>query len=259
MPEVLSRDGTNIAFDRFGEGPPVILVVGAFNNRSTGAPLATFLAQHFTVFNYDRRGRGESGDTAPYAVDREVEDLAALIAEAGGAAAVFGYSSGAFLALQAAARGLPITRLALFEPPYRVDGVDPPDSADHAAHLAELIAAGRRGDAVEYFQTQLVGIPEEVVVQVRHAPFRPALEAMAQTLVYEATILGDRSLPTELAGTVTIPTQVTAGGASFPFMRVTAQALADALPHGEARILDGQTHDIEPAVLGPVLAAFLAQ
>ena len=121
-----------------------------------------------------------------------------------------------------------------------------------------MIAAGRRGDAVEYFQTQLVGIPEDVVAQLRHAPFRPALEAMAHTLVYEATILGDRALPTELAGALTTPTLVIAGGASFPFMRVTAQALADALPNGQARILDGQTHDIEPPVLGPVLAAFLA-
>jgi pimeloyl-ACP methyl ester carboxylesterase len=258
MAKVVSNDGTSIAFDRFGDGPPVILVLGAFNDRSAGAPLATFLSPHFTVFNYDRRGRGESGDTAPYAVDREIEDLAALIAEAGGAAAVFGYSSGAILALQAAAHGLAITRLALFEPPYLVDNGEPPEPAPHAAHLAELIAAGRRGDAVEYFQTQLVGIPEAVVAQLRHAPFRPALEAMAQTLVYEATILSDRSLPTELAPTLMLPTLVIAGGASFPFMRVTAQALADALPNGQARILAGQTHDIEPSVLGPVLEAFLA-
>jgi pimeloyl-ACP methyl ester carboxylesterase len=265
MEQALSKDGTAIAFERFGDGPPVILVVGAFNDRSKGAPLAAILAPHFTVFTYDRRGRGDSGDTAPYAVDREVEDLAALIAEAGGAAAVFGYSSGAFLALQAAGRGLAISRLALYDPPYIVgdfvgDGLGdgrPRQHADHAAALAELIAAGRRGDAVEYFQTRLVGIPEEVVVQLRHAPFRPALEAMAHTLVYEATILGDQSLPTELASALTIPTLVIAGGAS-QFMRAAAQALADVLPNGEARILEGQTHDIEPSVLGPVLERFLA-
>jgi pimeloyl-ACP methyl ester carboxylesterase len=127
---------------------------------------------------------------------------------------------------------------------------------DHTAQLAELIAAGRRGDAVEYFQTQLVGIPGEVVAQMRHAPFRPALEAMAHTLVYEATIVGDRSLPTELADALEIPTLVIAGGAS-PFMRAAAQALAEALPNGTARILEGQGHDIEPLVLGPVLEAFL--
>ena len=125
--------------------------------------------------------------------------------------------------------------------------------------MSELIAAGRRGDAVEYFQQHMVGIPEEVVVQMRRAPFRPALEAIAHTLVYDATILGDRSLPTEMAASVTVPTLVMAGGAGAPFMRATAQALADALPNGQVRILEGQTHDIEPSVLGPVLQAFLAQ
>jgi pimeloyl-ACP methyl ester carboxylesterase len=275
---VRSKDGTRIAFDRLGHGPALILVVGAFNTRSTGAPLAEFLAPHFTVFNYDRRGRGESGDTPPYAAEREIEDLGALIAEAGGTAAVFGYSSGAFLALEAAGHGLGITRLALFDPPYAVEvdagpsnvaarpsdaaagpaGVDAgPSNVDHAANLAALIAAGRRGDAVEYFQRQLVGIPPEVVAQLRGAPFRPALEAMAHTLVYEATILGDRSLPTDLARSVTIPTLVVAGGAS-PFMRASAHALAAALPNGQSHILEGQGHDIDPSTLGPQLEAFLS-
>src|SRR3989442_7337016 len=144
MTKVLSKDGTDIAFEQFGEGQPLILIVGAFNDRSTGAPLAAQLAPHFSVFTYDRRGRGESGDTAPYAVEREIEDLAALIAEAGGAAAVFGYSSGANLALQAAASGLPITKLALYEAPYLVDddGQQPRARPNHAAQLSELIAAG---------------------------------------------------------------------------------------------------------------------
>jgi len=258
MPTVASRDGTTIAFDRIGQGPPVILVVGAFNNRATGVPLAEFLAPHFSVFTYDRRGRGDSGDTPPYAIDREIDDLAALIGAAGGAAAVFGYSSGANLALQAAGHGLPITKLALYDAPYIADRSHLPPPTDHAAHLAELIAAGRRGDAVEYFQRHLVGLPEEVVTQLRQAPFRPALEAMAHTLVYEASILGDRSLPTELAAAIMIPTLVVAGGAS-PFMRAAAEALADALPHGQARILEGQTHDMVPSVLGPVLEEFLAR
>src|SRR5438270_2398156 len=146
MPNVVSKDGTRIAFDRHGDGQPIILVVGAFNERSTGTPLATFLAPHFAAYTYDRRGRGDSGDTAPYAVDREIDDLAALIAEAGGAAAVFGYSSGAMLALHAAARGLPITRLVLYDPPYMVQ--PPTGEPDHAARLADLIAGGRRGEAV---------------------------------------------------------------------------------------------------------------
>jgi pimeloyl-ACP methyl ester carboxylesterase len=258
MPHVLSKDGTSIAFDRRGDGPPLILVVGAFNDRSTGAPLAEVLAPHLSVFTYDRRGRGESGDTLPYAVEREIEDLAALIDAAGGAAAVFGYSSGAALSLQAAAAGLAITRLVLYDAPFIVGDDQPQQAVDHRACLAELIAAGRRGEAVEYFQTRVVGIPEDVVTQLRHAPFRSALEAMAHTLVYEMTILGDGSLPTELARGVTTPTLVVAGGAS-PFMRAAAETLANTLPKGRVRILEGQGHDIEPSVLGPVMDEFVAQ
>jgi pimeloyl-ACP methyl ester carboxylesterase len=258
MPNVVSKDGTRIAFDRHGEGQPIILVVGAFNERSTGTPLATFLAPHFAAYTYDRRGRGDSGDTAPYAVEREIDDLAALIAEAGGSAAVFGYSSGATLALQAAAADLAIDKLALYEPPYVIDAPEAPACMDHAAHLAELIAAGRRGDAVEYFQSAMVGIPDDIIAHLRQAPFRPALEAMAHTLVYEATILGDRSLPTDLAGSISVPTLVIAGAASFRSMPLAAQALARALPNGRASILEGQTHDIVPSALGPALQAFLA-
>src|SRR6266702_4765718 len=146
---IQSSDGTTIAFERSGDGPPIILVVGAFNDRSTGMPLAQFLAPHFTVFTYDRRGRGDSGDTAPFAIDRELEDLDALIAQAGRAASVFGYSSGALLSLKAAGRGLPITKLALYEPPFMVLDGRPGPAVDHSGRLAELIAAGRRGDAVE--------------------------------------------------------------------------------------------------------------
>ncbi len=252
-----SKDGTTIAFERFGDGAPIILVVGAFNDRTKGEPLARFLATRHKVFTYDRRGRGDSGDTAPYAVEREVEDLAALIEEAGGSAAVFGYSSGAVLSLKAAAAGLPITRLALYDTPVIVGERPPGAVVDHAAKLAELIAQGRRGDAVEYFQSEMVGIPEEVVVQMRHAPFRPALEAMAHTLVYEATIVGDGSLPVEQARAVPTPALVVAGGTN-PFMCRAAEALAGALPGSRARILEGQNHDIQPEVLGPALAEFLA-
>jgi pimeloyl-ACP methyl ester carboxylesterase len=252
MDTVLSKDGARIAFDRIGQGPPIILVVGAFNDRSTGAPLASFLAERFTTFTYDRRGRGDSGDQAPYDVERELEDLAALLAAAGGSAHVFGYSSGAILALKAAARGLPIAKLALYEAPFG----SPLASPDHPARLAQLIAEGRRGDAVEYFQAKVVGIPEDVVARLRHAPFRPALERMAPTLVYDSLITADASIPTALAATIEAPTLVLAGGASFPFMKESARALARALPHGEARILEGQSHDLVPAALGPVLMRF---
>jgi pimeloyl-ACP methyl ester carboxylesterase len=258
MRTTLSADGTKIAFDETGEGPPVILVVGAFNDRSTGAPLAKALESRFTVLNYDRRGRGASGDTLPYAVEREVEDLDALIREAGGAARVFGYSSGGTLALDAAARGLNITKLALYEAPFMVgDGVPRPPK-DMAAQLAKLVSSGRRGDAVELFQTRLVGIPEPVVVQLRHAPFRAALEATAHTLVYEATIVGDLELPTTQLRSIKAPTLVVYGSESPAFMGNGAKALAAALPDGHVRALDGQNHDIVPAVLAPVLLDFFA-
>jgi pimeloyl-ACP methyl ester carboxylesterase len=176
-----SRDGTTIAFDRSGEGPPIILVGGAFTVRSSDAPLAEQLERHFTVFTYDRRGRGSSEDTAPYAVDREIEDLEALIVEAGGSATVYGKSSGAALALEAAARGLPITGLALFEPPFIVDDSRPRPPADLGSQLSELTSAGRRGDAVELFITKAVGLPVEAVAQMRTAPMWPGLEAQCAT------------------------------------------------------------------------------
>ena len=263
MSKATSRDGTAIAFDQTGQGPPVILVVGAFNDRSKGAPLAASLAPRFTVFCYDRRGRGDSGDAAQYAVEREVEDLEAVIAAAGGSASVLGYSSGAVLALKAAASGLAITKLALYESPCTTDArpahphpLATSRAANHAAELASLVAAGRRGDAVEYFQTKVVGIPDHIVAQLRDAPFRPALEAMAHTLVYEATIVGEGRIPRELLAKVRSPTLAIAGGASPPFMREAAEALARALPEGRCLVIEGATHDLVPAVLGPVLERF---
>jgi len=263
MERTTSKDGTPIAFDRTGNGPAVVLVVGAFNDRTTGAPLAEFLAPRFTVLSYDRRGRGASGDGAAYAVEREIEDLEAVIRAAGPSASmvsstsassmssafVLGYSSGAVLALKAAARGLPIAKLALYDTPPRQ-----PDS--HAAELAALIAAGRRGDAVEYFQLRVVGIPEAVVAQLRHAPFRPALEAMAHTLVHDATIMGDATLSAKEAAAIVAPTLAVAGGAGPPFMREVAEALARTLPDARALTLDGATHDLVPSLLGPVLDRF---
>jgi pimeloyl-ACP methyl ester carboxylesterase len=258
MKTVTSADGTSIAFDQYGAGEPIILTVGAFNDRSTTEPLAQALARRFTVLNYDRRGRGDSGDSAPYTVDREIDDLDALIAEAGGSSAVFGYSSGATLALRAAARGLAITRLALYEPPFLVDGSRPPLPADMPERLAELISAGRRGDAVELFQSEVLGMPEEVVAQMRHAPFRPGLEAIAHTLVYDATIIGDLTLPTELLAQVATPTLVIDGENSPPLMRNAARAAADALPDGRPCTLPGQGHDISPDATAAAIEDFLS-
>jgi pimeloyl-ACP methyl ester carboxylesterase len=171
---------------------------------------------------------------------------------------VFGYSSGAVLSLRAAARGLAIPKLALYETPLIAEGRLFERPEDLAARLAGLVEAGRRGDAVALFQTERVGIPADVVAQLRQAPFWPALEAMAHTLVYETKILGDGSLPTELAASVAAPTLVVAGGESVPFMREMAPALADAIPDARARVLEGQTHDLVPKVLAPVLEEFLA-
>jgi len=258
MSIAVSADGTKIAFDRTGQGPPLILVVGAFNDRSTGEPLAKALESQLTVLNYDRRGRGMSGDTPPYAVEREIEDLDALIREAGGSAQVFGYSSGANLALEAAAHGLNITKLGLYDAAFMVGDGAPRPPTDMADQLAHLVASGRRGEAVELFQMRLVGIPEQVVLQMRSAPFRPALEAMAHTLAYDASVVGELRLPMDRLRLIRAPTLAIHGSESPAFMGNAARELAAALPDGQARTLAGQTHDIVPAALAPVLIEFFA-
>lgn len=260
MNTVTSNDGTTIAFDRSGGGPPVILVGGALSDRTAAARLAALLAPRFTVISYDRRGRGDSGDTPPYAVDREIEDLAALIDAAGGDAFVFGHSSGAALALHAAAAGIAIPRLALYEPPFSVDDSRVALPADYGSHLDELIASGRRGDAVEYFMTVAVAAPPELVAGMRHSPGWPAMEAMAHTITYDNAVMGDtmRGSPAPLRrfAAVQAPTLVMDGGASPAWLQNAARALASVLPDAQHRTLEGQTHGFDPAVLAPVLVEF---
>ena len=259
MNNVTSKDGTTITFDRLGQGPTVILVCGGSVDRMSNAPLAARLAEHFTVFNYDRRGRGDSGDTAPYAVEREVEDIDALVDEAGGSAFVYGTSVCAVLALYAAAAGLApkIKKLALWEPPYIVDDSRPPAPQDYKAQLSELLAAGRRGDMVELFMTKAVGMPAEFVAPMRQAPWWPAQEALAHTLIYEATLMGDFSLPKERVASVTVPTLVIDGGQT-PWLSHAAQAVADALPNAQRRTLQGQPHNVAPEAMALVLVEFFA-
>ena len=257
MDTVTSKDGTTIALDRLGDGPPVILVSGGSVDRSSNAGLAEVLAKDFTVYNYDRRGRGPSGDTQPYAVQREVEDIAAVIGAAGGAASLYGSSSGAALAFEAAASGLPITKLALWEPPYIPEGVPRPPT-DTAETYRRLVAEDRRGDAVEFFMSKVVGMPDEFVAQAKNAPFWGPTEALAHTLAYDATVMGDYTMPTELVASVSTPTLVLAGGSSFPWMDQTARAMADLLPNGQHGLLEGQTHDVDPSVIAPALEAFFA-
>ena len=258
MSTVHSKDGTAIAFDKLGSGEPVILVDGALCSRSFGPlpKLAPLLAPHFTVFHYDRRGRNESGDTPPYAVEREVEDLEALIAQAGGSACVFGISSGAALALAAAARGANIKKLALYEPPFVAVSSARSVPADSAAQLSRLIAAGRRGDAVKFFLVEMVGVPAIFAYILRVLPVWPKLKAVAHTLPYDAAVLGDFSLPKERAAAVVVPTLVIGGEKSPVELRSAVSALAQAVPRAQLRMLKGQTHNVSVKVLAPVLVEF---
>jgi len=252
-----SADGTEIAFDRTGNGPALVIVGGAWNDRKSPADLADALASSFTVYAYDRRGRGDSGDTPPYAIEREVEDIEAVIDAAGGSAHLWGSSSGAVLAMIAAASGAQVDKLALWEPPFILDENARPPS-DQVEQYERMIAEGRRGDAAEYFMTKVVGMPPEFVADARTQPWWAGQEAVAHTLAYDARIMGDYSIPTETAGSVKVPTLVLAGGADMPFMLESAQALADAIPDGQVRFLDGQGHDVDATVLGPALKEFFS-
>ena len=255
MNQVTSEDGTTIAYDRLGEGPPVVLVCGASVDRRTSAGFAQHLAADFTVFNYDRRGRGDSGDSQPYAIEREVEDIQAVIEAAGGAACLWGSSSGGVLGLIAAERGAPITKLALWEPPFVPEGVPGPPPEEQVEQYERMIAEDRRGDAVEYFMSKVVGMPPEFVAGARTQPFWAATEALAHTLAYDARVMADYRPPAD-AASVKVPTLVIAGGADIPWMRDAARMLAEALPEGQAQFLDGQGHDVDPSALAPVLKEF---
>ncbi len=257
MQTTTSKDGTPIAYDRLGSGPAVVLVCGASVTRGANAALAEVLAERFTVFNYERRGRGDSGDTLPYAVEREFEDLEAVLTEAGGSAAVFGASSGAVLVLRAAAHGLNITKLALWEPPFSLDPDGPRRQKEYATALGEHLAAGRLGDAAALFM-QLVGVPAAMIAQFRQSPMWPAMEGTARSLAYDAAVMGDSQLPAEAAAAITVPMLVLAGGASPEFLTNAAEATAAAVPGARRQTLAGQDHNFDAGVLGPVVADFFA-
>ncbi|HEY2075594.1 MAG TPA: alpha/beta hydrolase [Streptosporangiaceae bacterium] len=257
---VRSADGTTIAYGKHTGGPALILVDGAICTRSTGSKpeLARLLAAHFTVYCYDRRGRGESGDSQPYAVEREIEDVAALIDTAGGTACLYGHSSEGSLALETTvALGTPITKLAMYEPPYN----DDPDARKawetYISQLTQALPANRRGDAVALFMAY-TGVAADQIEQMRNAPIWPDMEAIAPTLRYDhAAILGkDASVPVQRAAQAEVPTLVMHGGASYPFMAETARALRQAIPHAQLRTLTGQSHVVSPEVLAPVLVEF---
>ena len=262
METVRSADGTPIAYDQSGHGPLLIMVGGAMTARRSGTrpQLAGLLADHCTVIDYDRRGRGDSGDTWPYAPRREIEDIEALIDAAGPAASLYGHSSGGCLALDAAAQlGPKVSKLAIYEAPYNDDPAMARPWVQYLEQLAEALAADRRGDAVALFM-RYVGIPAEQIDDMRQAPFWSGMEAIAPTLAYDhAGVMGkDLSVPVKRAAQVDVPALVMYGTASPPFMAETATTLSKALPQAELRALDGQNHDVDPAVLAPVLTAFLS-
>ncbi|MER6998880.1 alpha/beta fold hydrolase [Streptomyces sp. NPDC000410] len=252
----VSADGTVIAYERQGDGPPVILVGGALCTAANEAPLATLLAHRFAVLTYDRRGRGASGDTAPYAVEREIEDLAALIEAAGGSASVHGMSSGGALVLKAAADGLPIPQLSVYEPPFLTDRAGRSANAAHRARLDGLIADDRRAEALELFLAD--AMPPATLAQLRHSPLWGELESLAHTLAYDHAVLGDARVPTKRLRRISARVMVVDGGASPRWQRDTVRAISEALPRGRHRTLTGQTHDVAPHVLAPVLEDYFA-
>lgn len=255
MHKVTSTDGTQIAYDRTGEGPAVIIIGAGPTDHWANADVAQELAGRFTVINYDRRGRGESGDTAPYAVDREYEDLAALIESAGGSAHVYGTSGGGFLALEAVARGLAIGKVAVWEVPFVTDDTRPPIPADYKERLDELLAADRLGDMVELFMTEAALVPAEFVAGMKQAPFWPSMEAVAPALVYDAIVAGDFTLPAERLAAVKVPALVVDGGTT-PWLSNTAARLAAALPDSRRRTLAGQPHNVAAEAIAPAVAEF---
>jgi pimeloyl-ACP methyl ester carboxylesterase len=262
MNTVTSKDGTRIAYDRTGEGPALILVGGLFERRamdSETSQLAAFplLSQHFTVIHYDRRGRGDSTDTQPYAVEREIEDIEALIDETGGPAFLSGISSGGALAFEAAlALSGKVKKLAMYEPPYNDDAAARQAWVELRKQLKEVLAAGRRGDAVALMMMTM-GVPADQVEGMRQHPMWPMWEAIEHTLAYEAAVLGyDASVPTERAASLSVPTLIMDGEMSYPFMHVTATALAKAMPHAQHRTLEGQIHEVAAEAIAPVLVEF---
>jgi pimeloyl-ACP methyl ester carboxylesterase len=253
--KVISADGTSIAFERTGAGPTIVLVdaAGCFRGFGPTAPLVPALAADFTVVSYDRRGRGESTDTLPYAVDREVEDLQAVINAAGGSVFVYGFSSGAVLVLYAAARGLPARRLVLMEPP--VSDQPPADGSDLRAEITSLVEAGRRADAVEHFNTS-IGVPAEMIAGMRQSRWWPAMEALAHTLVYDLTITP--AVTTKDLVEVVTPTLVIDSEGSDQRLRTWARDTAAALPHGTHRSLPGVWHGANVADLATAIREFCA-
>jgi pimeloyl-ACP methyl ester carboxylesterase len=265
MQKVTSNDGSRIAYDRYGSGPAVILVTGALGYRKFKKmeELAKLLAERCTVINYDRRGRGDSTEVKPFAVEREIEDIAALIDAAGGRASLWGWSSGGALALRAAGAGLAVERLSVYEVPFMVTPATKRPTPNYGERLDELVAAGDRGGAVRHFMRNSMGIPAPFVAAMRLLPMWRRLKAAAHTLPYDWAALGKHTMngaPLDSAewASVTVPTLVVAGAKSGPELKQGSRALAEALPNAELRTLEGVGHNVKMPALAPVLAEFFA-
>ena len=265
MNRVRSKDGTKIAYEKMGSGEPLILVDGALCDRASGPnrPLAELLKADFTVYIYDRRGRGDSGDAPAYHIEREVEDLEALIQEAGGSAFVYGISSGAALVLEAAGRLPSIRRIALYEAPFVVDGSRRPVPADYMERMDRLLAEDRRGAAVKLFMGKGVGLPAPVVAMMPLMPAWSKLKKIAHTLRYDTLLTIEhqqgRAFPANRWASVQVPALTAVGGKSPAWMRNGMAALSAALPNAKAYTLEGQTHIVKPAALAPVVRDYFKQ
>jgi pimeloyl-ACP methyl ester carboxylesterase len=260
MQAVESQDGTKIAFDKLGKGPAVILVNGALSSRGDSLPLAELLSEQFTVYSFDRRGRGDSSDVKPYAVKREIEDIRALAENAGGSVCLYGQSSGACLALRAAASlGDIVKKLAIYEAPYSDDAGAAPEWKSFTKKLDGLLAADRNEDAVTAFM-KFVGMPDRALAQLKESPAWAKMVKLGPTIAYDNALLGDdRSVPERLASEVRVPTVVMTGEKSMetmPFMKTTADKLANVMAKAERKVVKGQEHVISPDVLAPILASF---
>ncbi|GAA2612445.1 alpha/beta hydrolase [Streptomyces axinellae] len=256
---VTSPDGTRIAYERHGEGAPVLLVGGAMSTREAGVPLARELARlGMCGIAYDRRGRGDSGDTAPYAPEREAEDLVAVAraVSGGGEVPAFGMSSGGFVLLEAVRAGAPLSRIVLFEPPF-TGAAGQPQPPGHLARLAELTARGESGEAIAYFMTEVVGLSPEAAEGARQSPGWEGLKKLAPTLVHDMTLMGDGTLPAADLARVKLPVLVLSSSASTPVLQEGARRTAEALPEGRFRSLPGGFHEVPVGDLAPVVRDFV--
>ncbi|WP_240230111.1 alpha/beta fold hydrolase [Devosia lacusdianchii] len=263
MSTTRSHDGTPIGYTAIGSGPAIVMVMGATQFRGidpSAVALGRILSDRFTFVIYDRRGRGESGDTQPYAVAREIEDIAAVIEAVGGEASLYGSSSGSVLAIEAAAAGLPITNLVLYEPPFRVDPDDPLRTpADYLTTLEGHIARGDRGAAATHFM-HYVGMPADHIEGMKQSEFWPVLEAIAPTLAYDARVMTDAYRDGQFPARwqrVTQPTLVVTGDQTFPFIPASVAAVTASLPRARSITLAGQGHGPSPDAIAPVLAEFM--